>query len=33
MEDMLGKVSKIKYFDHDVHDMENFLNLAEEIIS
>jgi hypothetical protein len=30
VEDMLGKVEKIRYSDHDVRDVEKFPDLAEE---
>jgi hypothetical protein len=30
IEDMLGKVPKLRYMDHDVHDTMKFLELVEE---
>jgi hypothetical protein len=30
MDDMLGKVPKLRYVDHDVHDVAKFPELAEE---
>jgi hypothetical protein len=30
VDDMMGKVSKLRYADHDVHDAEKFLELAKE---
>jgi hypothetical protein len=30
IEDMLGKVPKLRYADHDVRDVEKFLELDEE---
>jgi hypothetical protein len=30
MEDMLGRVLKLRYSDHDVHNAKKFPNLAKE---
>jgi hypothetical protein len=30
VDDMLGKVPKLKYTDHDVHDATKFLDFVEE---
>jgi hypothetical protein len=30
IDDMLGKIPKLRYADHDIHDMAKFLELAEE---
>jgi hypothetical protein len=31
VDDMLGKVMKIRYIDHDVHDVDKLQKLAEDI--